>query len=109
MHKARFQRDGKALALSAELRTLGLAVIAYPNFTEVLHIVHIHSHHMPQSVRIEQRMGTFAHRIFGIALHQAQLFQPFHHHLGGKLVHLHIRNARTEGFDRLKCMAFWIS
>lgn len=76
MHKARFQRDGKALALSAELRTLGLAVIAYPNFTEVLHIVHIHSHHMPQSVRIEQRMGTFAHRIFGIAFIKPSSFSP---------------------------------
>ncbi len=43
MHKARFQRDGKTLALAAELRTLGLTVIAYPELTQVLHIVHIHT------------------------------------------------------------------
>ena len=68
--------DGKTLALAAELRTLGLTVIAYPELTQVLHIVHIQPHHMAQSMGIKQGMRPFAHGIFGIALHQSQLFQP---------------------------------
>ena len=69
-------RDGKTLALAAELRTLGLTVIAYPELTQVLHIVHIQPHHMAQSMGIKQGMRPFAHGIFGIAFINPSSFSP---------------------------------
>ena len=102
MHKARLQRNGEALAFAAELRTFGLAVVTYPNLTEVFHIMHIQPHHVSQPMRIEQGMCTLTNSIFRITLHQAELFHPLHHNAGRKFVNTHIRDARTERLDRLQ-------
>ena len=102
MYKARFQRNGKTLALTAELRTLGLTVVTHPNLSEVFHIMHIQPHHMSQSMRIEQGMRAFAHGIFGITFHQAEAFHALYHNTGGKVINIHIRNTRTKRLDRLQ-------
>lgn len=47
MYKARLQRYGETLRLTAELRALGLSVVAHPEFAQVLHIVHVEPHHVP--------------------------------------------------------------
>ena len=102
MYKTRFQRNGKTLALTTELRTLRLTVVTNPNLAEVFHIMHIQPHHMPQSMRIEQGMCAFAYSIFGIAFHQTEFFHALYHYAGGKVVNIHIRNTRTKRFDSLQ-------
>ena len=102
MYEARFQRNGQALALAAKLGTLGLSVIAYPLFSKVFHIMYIKAHHVSQSVRIEQSMCSLAYGIFGIAFHQSQVFQTLDHNTGRKVVHFHIRDARTKCLNRLQ-------
>ena len=102
VHEARLERNGQTLALAAELGALGLAVVAHPLLAEVLHVVHVESHHVAQAVRIEQGVGTFADSIFGIALHQTQLLQAFHHDTGREVVDVHIGNAGSQGLDALQ-------
>ena len=41
MYKTRLQRNGQTLRLTAELRALGLSVIAHPEFTQILHVMHV--------------------------------------------------------------------
>ena len=102
MYKTRLQRNGQTLRLTAELRALGLSVIAHPEFTQILHVMHVEPHHVSQPVRIEQSMCTLAHGVFGISLHQPESFQTFDHHTCRQVVYIHIRNTRTKCFHRLQ-------
>ena len=47
-------------------------------------------------------MRAFTYGVFGISLHQSESFQAFDHHACRQIVHVHIRNARTECFHRLQ-------
>ena len=70
-----------------------LLVEAHVDLVEILHVVHVHAHHVAQSVRQEHGVGAGAHSLLGVAFHQAELLQPVGHQAAYGEVTVHVLHA----------------
>ena len=76
-----FQTASETQGVGAELveaRT-GFLVKSHIGLPQTFHVVHVHTHHMSQSVGQEKRMCTVLHGLFGIALHKSEFLETFGH------------------------------
>ena len=88
-----------------QIRTC-LLVEADIDLSETFHIVYVHTHHVSQSVRQEHRMGTGSYSLVGVALHQAELFQPFRHQTADGKVHIGIFHTGLGHFEHIVVTGF---
>ena len=93
--EAFLQAAPHAQGVGAELVEDGacLRVEAHVDLVEVLHVVHVHAHHVAQSVRQEHGVGAGAHSLLGVALHQTELLQPVGHQAAYGEVAVHVLHA----------------
>ena len=54
-------------------------VVAHIVLSEAFHIVHIHTHHVAQSVRHKHSVSACCHRVVGVTLHQSKVLESFGH------------------------------
>ena len=88
-----------------QIRTC-LLVEADIDLSETFHIVYVHTHHVSQSMRQEHRMGTGSYSLVGVALHQAELFQPFRHQTADGKVHIGIFHTGLGHFEHIVVTGF---
>ena len=79
--KAFFQTSTHAQIIGSKLLKIRpcFFIKAYIDLVKAFHIVHIHTHHVTQSVGHEQRMCTSTHGLFSVAFGQAEFFQAVKH------------------------------
>ena len=63
--------------------------------------MHIHTHHVAESVRQEHGMSTCSYRFVGVALHQSEFLQAIGHEATYREVYVHILHTR---FGYVECM-----
>ena len=98
--KAFFESAAHAQTVGAklfEVRT-GLLVKSYIHLVEILHVVHVHTHHVSQTMRQEHCMGTGTHSLLGVALHQSEFLKSVGHHATDVEMHIKVLNT---GFRHL--------
>ena len=101
-HKTRLQLAAHPQRLCAKLlNRLRFSIIANINLPQILHIVNIEPHHMADSVRHKQCVGTCSHSLVNIAAHQPQSLQPCGQHLAALQMHGLIGDARLRQLKRL--------
>ena len=101
---ARFVGDDKSLLQAAshtqrsqsELgRRTDFVIIPHIDLSEVLHVMHIQSHHVSQSMRHEQGMCTGSYSLVHITFHQSQVLQSTCQHTAHLQMHLFPCISRT--------------
>ena len=76
-------------AVRTELRgRLHFVVEAHISLSQPFHVVYVHAHHVPQTVREEHGVRSVAYGFFRVAFHQAEFFQALGHEAGYAHVHV---------------------
>ena len=100
--KSFLQAASHAQGVGAELRGgARLLVVAYVHLAQSFHVVHVHAHHVSQSVRQEEGVRSGGHGLAGVALHQAEFLQARGHQAAHGQVYVHPPDAGTGHFERV--------
>ena len=90
-----FQPASETEGVGAELvetRT-GFLVKSHVGLPQTFHVVHVHTHHVSQSVGQEKRMCAVLHGLFGVALHEPEFLEAFGHQAANVEVNVEILHA----------------
>ena len=81
-------------------------VETHVDLVEIFHVVHVHSHHVTESVRQEKRVSTGSHGLLGVATHQSEFLQTVGHQatdgeMAVHILHAGLGDAQNEVVTRL--------